>query len=248
MKVKANNVLVKGQKALEEVKANKSWLGGHGFLQTFTGDGGTDDKGDGGGQGNDNDDLQGDDKGQGLGADDKGSGASDKDQKFTQDDVNNIAAREAKRATEKILKQLGVKDAKSAKDALDKFNKMQDDQKTDAQKLADSNKELETNYNDASQKVKTLEAQVSAMKAGVKVESLDDVIVLANNLVSDDVTIDDAITQIIEKYPHFKTNAQQEDKGGKKKPKFSEGEHKKEDKQSDQDKWKAAFNFSNIQQ
>lgn len=138
-------------------------------------------------------------------------GQSDNDTKpnetektFTQQDVNNIAAKEAKSAQEKLLKELGIEDFNSAKEGLQKFQEWQDAQKTDAEKkdeqvnqLTDTNTSLQAENN-------TLKAQLSAMKEGVNSESIEDVVALAERQVSDDVTLDDAIKAVIEKYPHFK--------------------------------------------
>lgn len=124
---------------------------------------------------------------------------------FTQQDVNNIAAKEAKSAQEKLLKELGIEDFNSAKEGLQKFQEWQDAQKSDAEKkdeqlnqLTDTNTSLQAENN-------TLKAQLSAMKQGVKSESIEDVVALAERQVSDEVTLDDAIKSVIEKYPHFKT-------------------------------------------
>ncbi|UJS28479.1 hypothetical protein L2Z53_03790 [Macrococcoides canis] len=123
---------------------------------------------------------------------------------FSQQDVNNIAAKEAKSAQEKLLKELGIEDFNSAKEGLQKFQEWQDAQKTDAEKkdeqlnqLTDTNTSLQAENN-------TLKAQISAMKQGVNSESIEDVVALAERQVSDDVTLDDAIKSVIEKYPHFK--------------------------------------------
>lgn len=123
---------------------------------------------------------------------------------FTQQDVNNIAAKEAKSAQEKLLKELGIEDFNSAKEGLQKFQEWQDAQKTDAEKkdeqlnqLTDTNTSLQAENN-------TLRAQLSAMIQGVNSESIEDVVALAERQVSDDVTLDDAIKSVIEKYPHFK--------------------------------------------
>lgn len=165
---------------------------------------------------------------------------ADPDKTFTQDDVNAIAAREAKKAQEKLLKQLGVKDFKTAKEGLEKFKEIQDSQMTEAEKQKATLKLLKDQNSTYEGQVKTMSAQLAAMKADVNPDSLDDVIVLANNLVNDETTIDDAIKSVLKKYPHFKRTQDAQDK---KKPKFSDGEHKKDDKQSEEEKWLAAFKF-----
>lgn len=56
------------------------------------------------------------------------------------------------------------------------------------------------------------------MKNGVNADSVEDVVTLAKGMVNDEVTMDDAITKVIEKYPHFKGDPQEE-----KKPAFTNG-------------------------
>ncbi|MFL8888687.1 hypothetical protein [Helcococcus kunzii] len=145
-----------------------------------------------------------------------------------QNDVNNIVARETKKAQEKIFKELGFTDIKSAKDGFDELQKFKDSQKTAEQKreeeltaLKNSNKELEQiNAN--------LIATNTALKLGVNSEAIDDVIILAQKDVNDDVTIEDAMKKVLEKYPQFGT---QEKKEKKSKPKITAGgNHSNDDK------------------
>lgn len=209
-------------------------------LQFFADDdGGSDDKDsdDDKDSGDDQDDKDSDDK------------KSDNDKKFSQEDVSNIAAREAKKAQEKLLKQLGVKDVKSAKDGLAEFKKLQDEQKTEAQKALDANKDLKETNETLSNENETLKAQLAALKQGTNSDSLDDVILLAKGYVNEDTDVDTAIEKVLEKYPHFKA-VQEDNKDGKKKedkkkkPKFSDSEHKNDDKETDNEKWAKAFTFS----
>jgi DNA-directed RNA polymerase subunit F len=228
----------------------KSILGGNAFTTYYEADNGS-NGGDGSAAGagddsntNTGDDNKGGDNGAGDGSDDTKS----KGKTFTQDDVNAIAAKEAKKAMEKVLKQLGVTDMKSAKDGLDQFKKIQDDQKTDAQKATEAAKVLEKTNSELSGQVNTLNAQLAALKADVSPDSLADVIVLANNLVNDDTDIDAAIQQVLKKYPNFKraaANTTNTDETGKnKKPKFTTGDHNTDKgKPTEQDQWANAFKF-----
>ena len=143
---------------------------------------------------------------------------------FTQEDVNNIVAREAKKAQEKLLKQLGIEDFKSAKEGLEKFREWQEAQKTEAEKQAERLQKLETDYQSVASENEMLKAQLSALKAGVNPDSVQDVVILAKAMVNDDVDMDQAIQKVLEKYPHFK--AQQEPQQ-EQKPTFTTGDHKK---------------------
>jgi len=158
---------------------------------------------------------------------------------FTQDDLNNIAAKEAKKAQEKLLKQLGIEDFNSAKDGMQKFKDWQESQKTEAQKQADRLKDLETNFSTTSEENSSLKAQISAMKAGVKAESVEDVVVLAKTMVSEEMDMDAAIAKVVEKYPHF-SEAAKADPNEPPKPSFSTGQHQKQP-ETDMDKWLDAF-------
>jgi hypothetical protein len=156
---------------------------------------------------------------------------------FTQEDVNSLVAKEAKKAQEKLLKQLGVEDFNNAKEGLNKFKEWQESQKTEAEKQAERLKELEANYSNTSNENATLKAQISAMKAGVLAESVEDVVTLAKTMVNDDLDMDAAIAKIVEKYPHF---AQQQEKVDDPKPSFSTGKHEKQPS-SEMDAWLEAF-------
>jgi hypothetical protein len=144
---------------------------------------------------------------------------------FTQEDVNNIVAREVKKTQEKLLKQLGIEDFNSAKEGLQKFREWQESQKTEAQKQAERLQQLEQQFNTVQQEKENLLAQLAAVKAGVHADYVEDVIVLAQRLVNEDTTIDDAIAKVIEKYPHFKEAPQQPEQQPK--PTFTVGTHQK---------------------
>lgn len=142
---------------------------------------------------------------------------------FTQEDVNNIAAREAKKAQEKLLKQLGIEDFENAKEGFRKFKEWQDQQKTEQEKQAERLEQLQDNLNQTTTENETLKAQLSALKQGVIADSVEDVVALAKNYVSDEVDMDQAIKQVIEKYPHFAQK--QEEQQDEPKPQFTTGQH-----------------------
>src|SRR5690554_497126 len=143
---------------------------------------------------------------------------------FSQEDVNNIVAREVKKAQEKLFRELGIEDFNSAKEGLQKFREWQEAQKTEAEKQAERLQKLETDYQSVASENEMLKAQLSALKAGVNPDSVQDVVILAKAMVNDDVDMDQAIQKVLEKYPHFK--AQQEPQQ-EQKPTFTTGDHKK---------------------
>nr|MDH3162300.1 hypothetical protein [Bacillus licheniformis] len=143
-----------------------------------------------------------------------------------QSDVNNLIAKETKKAQEKLLKQLGIEDFKSAKEGLSKFKEWQESQKTEAEKMADSLKDYETKYNTALSENESLKAQIATMGAGVQADAVQDVVTLAKPLVSDEVDMNATIEKVLEKYPHFKGEAGEEDDTAF----YTVGDHKKQTK------------------
>ena len=134
---------------------------------------------------------------------------------FTQEQVNGIASKEAKKAQEKLLRDLGVEDFESAKDGLAKFKEYQDAQKTDVERQQEAlalAKERESKLNEdisaKDKEIASLNAKITALGLGVNNESIDDVIALAERNVNEEVTIEDAIKSVIDKYPHFQTAQQ----------------------------------------
>lgn len=140
---------------------------------------------------------------------------------FRQEDVNNIVAREAKKAQEKLLKELGIDDFNNAKEGLQKFREWQESQKTEQEKQQEKLQELQTNNETLASENANLKAQLAGVKQGVKADSVEDVIALAERLVNDETTIDDAIKQVIEKYPQFAQDEEEQ------KPNFTQGNHSK---------------------
>lgn len=131
---------------------------------------------------------------------------------FTQEDVNNLVARETKKAQEKVFKEFGFTDIKSAKDGFKQLNQFLESQKTEEQKRDEKINELTTANNEKDAQILQLTASNAALKLGVLPDSIDDVALLAQKEVNEDVTLEDAMKKVIDKYPHF---AQKEEKNTK---------------------------------
>lgn len=138
---------------------------------------------------------------------------------FSQEEVNGLVAKESKKAQEQIFKSLGFEDIKSAKEGFEKLKAWEDSQKSESEKSAEALNAKEQELAKALSDNKTLSAQLSALKQGVNADSVDDVIALSERLVSDEVSIDDAIKQILTKYPQFGTKQEQDEE--KPKPTFA---------------------------
>lgn len=162
---------------------------------------------------------------------------------FKQEDVNNIVARETKKAQEKLLKQLGLEeDFQNAKEGIQKYKEWVESQKTEQEKQQEKLQTLESENGTLAEENNNLKTQLAALKAGVNAESVEDVVILAQKYVSDEVDIDKAIQQVLEKYPQFKAQTQQEPQQQDEppKPQFMTGQHQKQP-QSEMEKWLEAF-------
>ncbi|MEG2428891.1 MAG: hypothetical protein RSA99_00755 [Oscillospiraceae bacterium] len=120
------------------------------------------------------------------------------------------AVDESKAEAQKIADAMVAKKLKGmpTKEELKAFKDWQDTQKTTEQKQQDLINAEKLARTVAEQETNTLKATVSCLKQGVNADSVDDVVALAQRLVSDSIDIDTAIKTVVEKYPLFKAQAQ----------------------------------------
>lgn len=140
---------------------------------------------------------------------------------FTQEDVNNLVAKETRKQQEKLLKQLGVNDFKDAKEGMKKLKEFQESQMSEQEKQQQRLQEYEEQTGTLSKENQSLKAQLSALKANVNPDSVEDVVALAERQVNEDTSMDEAIQQVIKKYPHFAGKQEEQ------RPSFSTGQHSK---------------------
>ncbi|WP_193441640.1 hypothetical protein [Streptococcus suis] len=122
---------------------------------------------------------------------------------FSQEDVTRISTKEHKSGYSKAIKDLGFSDVESAKNALAEYAKWQESQKSEADKQAEALTAKDKELANAQAENKILASKLAALSKGVNADAVDDVIALAERLVADDVSIDDAIGQVLAKYPQF---------------------------------------------
>lgn len=122
---------------------------------------------------------------------------------FSQEDVTRVGKKEHRSGYAKAIKDLGFADVESAKEALKAYEEWQESQKSEADKQADLIASKDKELTEALDANKRLEAKLSALSQGVNADSVDDVIALSERLVNEDTTIDEAIKQIVGKYPQF---------------------------------------------
>ena len=112
---------------------------------------------------------------------------------FTQEEVN------------KMIKDRVAREKKGqlSKEELKAYQDWKESQKTEAQKQSEALTNAEKAKQDAEERANTLEAKVTCLSKGVLADSVDDVVILAKAMVSDDVTMDQAVDKVLEKYPSF---------------------------------------------
>lgn len=142
---------------------------------------------------------------------------------FTQEDVNNLIAKETKAAQEKLLKQAGVTDFANLKEGMAKFKEWQESQKTEAQKQAEALEQYQKDLEATKAEKELTELKLEAFVAGAKAESIDDVLLLAKARMSDEVSKQDAIKQVLEAYPQFKQGQAEQKEEKPSVPTFSTG-------------------------
>lgn len=165
------------------------------------------------------------------------------DKSFSQEDLNRIGTKENRAGQLKILKELGIENIEDAKKGLEELNNWKESQKTEKEKLEGNLTNAQQENERLKQQAAQLEAKVSAMSKDVKVDSLDDVLVLAQSKVNEETDINAAIDAVLEQYPHFKkqevvSEDKQEDK---KKPAISTGNTQSSGSISEDEKWLQAF-------
>jgi hypothetical protein len=123
---------------------------------------------------------------------------------FTQADVDKLIQERVARERKNQL----------SKDELKAYNDWKESQKTEEQKKNEALTNAEKARLAAEEKATVLEAKVTCLSKGVITTSVDDVVILAKAMVTDEITIEQAIDKVLEKYPSFKGEQQQEDNKG----------------------------------
>lgn len=121
---------------------------------------------------------------------------------FTQAELDNVVKERIAREKKNL----------PSKEELKAYKEWQDSKKTDEEKTNEKITKAEKAVLDAEQRATALEAKVSCLSKGVNADSTDDVVALAQRLVSDDVDINKAIDTVLKKYPSFKTTPTTETK------------------------------------
>lgn len=141
------------------------------------------------------------------GADGEGEGTETnptEEKTFTQEEVNRMIK-------DRVARE---KKGQLSKEELKAYQDWKESQKTEAQKQSEALTNAEKANQDAEERANTLEAKVTCLSKGVLADSVDDVVILAKAMVSEEVTMDQAVDKVLEKYPSFKGVQQQDENKG----------------------------------
>lgn len=123
---------------------------------------------------------------------------------FTQADVDKLIQ-------ERIARE---KKNQLSKEELKAYNEWKESQKTEEEKKNEALTNAEKARLAAEEKATALEAKVTCLSKGVIATSVDDVVILAKAMVTDELNIEQAIDKVLEKYPSFKGEQQQKEPQG----------------------------------
>lgn len=124
---------------------------------------------------------------------------------FTQADVDKLIQDRIAREKKNQL----------SKEELKAYNEWKESQKTEEEKKNEALTNAEKARLAAEEKATALEAKVTCLSKGVIATSVDDVVTLAKAMVTDELTIEQAIDKVLEKYPSFKGEQQEQNTGFK---------------------------------
>lgn len=130
-----------------------------------------------------------------------GEGKGEEAKTFTQDELDAIVK-------DKIAK---AKKSQPSKEELEEFKQWKESQKTEEEKRTEELNNAEQARLAAEEKATALEAKVTCLTKGVTANSVDDVVILAKAMLTDDVTMEQAIDKVLEKYPSFKGEQQKQE-------------------------------------
>lgn len=108
---------------------------------------------------------------------------------FTQEQVNNLIKKESAKAVEKLIKDLGVDTFENAKEGIEKLKALEDDKKTDLEKLQEQVKALTDAQSEKETVLSMKNNEVELLKAGVPAEKINTYTKLLNTYDGDDMTV-----------------------------------------------------------
>ena len=135
------------------------------------------------------------------GAPEEGEGKGEEAKTFTQEELDKIVKERVARA----------KKDQPSKEELEAFKQWQESQKTEEEKKNEALTNAEKARVAAEERALLAETKVTCLSKGVVATSIDDVVILAKAMVNDDLTMEQAIDKVLEKYPSFKGEKEQQE-------------------------------------
>lgn len=145
---------------------------------------------------------------------------------YTQDELDKLIESRVNRERKKLMNDEQYK----------KYEEWKENQKTEEEKKDEALTNAEKARLAAEEKATVLEAKVTCLSKGVIATSVDDVVILAKAMVTEEVTIEQAIDKVLEKYPSFKGEQQQQEPQG-----FKIGANSQKQKENPNDALARAF-------
>lgn len=140
----------------------------------------------------------------GAGTDGGNAGGGTPPKTFTQEQVNTMMANEKRTARSALLKELGyeVKDG-NFQEVVGTIKGILDQGKTQQQKDQEARQKAEGDLTTANAQVKSLQAKIDAMSAGVKPDYVDDAIALLAPRVTEEKPLSKLLEESKTKYPNW---------------------------------------------
>jgi hypothetical protein len=130
-----------------------------------------------------------------------GEGKGEEAKTFTQEELDKIVKERVAR----------VKKDQPPKEELEAFKQWQESQKTEEEKKNEALTNAEKARVAAEERALLAETKVTCLSKGVASTSVDDVVILAKSMLNDDLTMEQAIDKVLEKYPSFKGEQQKQE-------------------------------------
>lgn len=130
-----------------------------------------------------------------------GEGKGEEAKTFTQEELDKIVKERVAR----------VKKDQPTKEELEAFKQWQESQKTEEEKKNEALTNAEKARVAAEERALLAETKVTCLSKGVASTSVDDVVILAKAMLNDDLTMEQAIDKVLEKYPSFKGEQQKQE-------------------------------------
>ena len=130
-----------------------------------------------------------------------GEGKGEEAKTFTQEELDKIVKERVAR----------VKKDQPPKEELEAFKQWQESQKTEEEKKNEALTNAEKSRVAAEERALLAETKVTCLSKGVASTSVDDVVILAKAMLNDDLTMEQAIDKVLEKYPSFKGEQQKQE-------------------------------------